>query len=258
MPYVRQWLGSFDEPPRFVEPFAGGANVGLTVAIEGLAKHVTLIEIDPDVAAVWETVLNGHARNLANRILSFRVSKRSVNAVLAKQYDSSLSRAFATILKNRVRRGGILADGASLLKRGENDKGLKSRWYPETLQRRIETVSQHGKKITFLQGDGVSFIRSHCRDRHLAFFIDPPYTVAGRRLYAHSNLDHRELFETIASVRGNMLVTYDNCAPIRKLAREFGFQIKRVSMRTAHHSNRVELLIGRDFSWLNRRKLDRP
>jgi hypothetical protein len=40
--------------------------------------------------------------------------------------DKSLeSRAFATIIKNRVNRGGILANGASFIKNGENGKGVR-------------------------------------------------------------------------------------------------------------------------------------
>jgi DNA adenine methylase len=236
-PYVRQWLRSLERRVRFAEPFAGGANVGLTVALEDLAEHVTLVELDRDVATVWETVLNGHARHLADRILSFRMSNRSLKAVLARRCNSSLSRAFATIVKNRARRGGIIADGASLLKHGENGNGIKSRWYPETLKSRIEAISWNREKITFLCGDGLSLIRSHANDPGMAFFIDPPYTVAGRRLYTHSNVDHRKLFESAAEIQGSVLMTYDNSAVIRSLAREFRFEMKRVKMRTTHQHN---------------------
>jgi len=71
----------------------------------------------------------------------------------------------------------------------------------------------------------------------MAFFIDPPYTVAGRRLYTHSNVDHRKLFESAAEIQGSVLMTYDNSAVIRSLAREFRFEMKRVKMRTTHQHN---------------------
>jgi DNA adenine methylase len=58
VPTIRQWLNHLEQKPaEFVEPFAGGAIVGLSVAFEGLAKHVTLIERDEQVAAVWQTIL---------------------------------------------------------------------------------------------------------------------------------------------------------------------------------------------------------
>jgi DNA adenine methylase len=59
------------------------------------------------------------------------------------QSDESLeARAFATIIKNRVNRGGILAKVTSFIKNGENGKGITSRWYPETLRRRILAIAQ--------------------------------------------------------------------------------------------------------------------
>jgi DNA adenine methylase len=257
IPYVRQWLNSLPGPLRFAEPFAGGANVGLTVAIEELAKHVTLVELDRDVASVWKIVLNGHSQHLADRITEFRMSKKAAIAQLKQKPNTMLDRAFSTIVKNRVRRGGILNADASLLKLGENGRGVRSRWYPETLKKRIETISAHREKITFVHGDGLSYLRAHRRAKRLALFIDPPYTVAGERLYTHSELDHRRLFEIAAAVSGNVLMTYDNTPEVRSLAREFGFQYKRVAVRTTHHSVKAELLISREFSWLNRRTLQK-
>ena len=49
-------------------------------------------------------------------------------------------------------------------------------------------------------------------------FIDPPYVKAGRRLYRHSEIDHRALFEQAASLTGDFLMTYDNNCDIRELA----------------------------------------
>ncbi len=255
IPYVRQWLEGSKRPIHFAEPFAGGANVGLAVAMENLADRVTLVELDRNVAAVWETTLNGKAPDLARRIVEFRMSKKAVKALLGRRCNSPLSRAFATIVKNRARRGGIMTDAASLLKHGEDGKGVRSRWYPETLKRRIEKISQSRNKISFLHRDGVAYIRKYSRRKDFAFFLDPPYTVAGARLYTHSEVDHRKLFETAAKVKGKVLMTYDNTADIRKLAREFGFKVKRVRMRTTHHSEKIELLISRNFSWFNSRTL---
>ena len=255
IPYVRQWIGASKSPVHFAEPFAGGANVGLSIAIENLANHVTLVELDRDIAAVWETTLNGNASELAQRIIEFRMSKKAVEALLGRRCNSALSRAFATIVKNRARRGGIMTDAASLLKHGEDGKGVRSRWYPETLKLRIERISQSRNKISFLQRDGLAYIRRYLKKKNFAFFIDPPYTVAGQRLYAHSEIDHRKLFETAAKAKGRVLMTYDNTADVRKLAREFGFKVKRVKMRTTHHSEKTELLISRDFSWFDARKV---
>src|SRR5512136_943651 len=59
VPRIRQWLHSFPlRPQNFIEPFAGGAIVGLTIAFEQLANQVILVERDEQIAAVWQTIIN--------------------------------------------------------------------------------------------------------------------------------------------------------------------------------------------------------
>src|SRR5262245_63453271 len=62
VPYIRDWLRhKKTRPTRLIEPFAGGGIVSLTVAFEGLARHVIFAELDESVASVWRVVLNGQA-----------------------------------------------------------------------------------------------------------------------------------------------------------------------------------------------------
>lgn len=54
VPFIQQWLVSLPKRPKeFVEPFAGGAIVGLNVAFDHLAQHITLVELDDQVVSVW-------------------------------------------------------------------------------------------------------------------------------------------------------------------------------------------------------------
>ena len=155
VPWIRRWLNSKPEPPvELIEPFAGGAIVGLTAAFENLAQRVTLVELDFEIAAVWHTILNGRGVWLADEIAYFKLSKESIDAALTKDPKDLHEKAFATILRNRISRGGILASGAGVVKNGENGKGLASRWYPETLRRRILDIVNLKDRIRFVQGDG--------------------------------------------------------------------------------------------------------
>lgn len=107
VPHVQQWMLSQPKrPAEFIEPFAGGAIIGLTIAFENLADHVTLVELDHQVAAVWKTILEGDYEWLANEILEFDLTTESVEEVFAKTNISTQERAFQTILKNRVNRVG--------------------------------------------------------------------------------------------------------------------------------------------------------
>lgn len=250
VPLVRRWLGSLsDRPAVFCEPFCGGASVGLSMVFDGLVDHLELVELDEDVAAVWQVILDGEAEALAARIGDFQVTDDSVRQVLSRSTKNVLDRAFATIVRNRVQRGGILAPGASLMKNGENGRGLTSRWYATTLQRRIRDIASLRDRITFVHGDGLSYLRKHARRRGAAFLIDPPYTVAGRRLYAHSTIDHEKLFQQAAALEGEFLMTYDDAEAIQLLVERHGLDAFRLPMKNTHHRIMYELIIGRDLWW---------
>ena len=112
VPHVRKWLASLSRKSNeFVEPFAGGAIVGLSAVFEDLTESTTLVELDEAVAAVWRVVLNGKAAALADRIVEFEVSMQSVRDILDAKPRSLFDKAFATIIRNRMNRGGILAPG---------------------------------------------------------------------------------------------------------------------------------------------------
>lgn len=251
VPRIRQWLKSLSSQPReLAEPFAGGGIVALSALFEGLAQKIILIEKDEDVAAVWNVIVGGDGSRLARDIVDFDLTESNVRRYLNQPVRTSYQRAFATILRNRVQRGGIIAPGASFLNKGENNKGIRSRWYPATLRDRIENIVQIRKQIAFIEGDGIEFIRYNAHRPDTAFFIDPPYTVAGRRLYKHSEIDHRELFRVAKDIQGDFLMTYDDSDEIRELAKESKFEVGLVAMKNTHHAVMKELVIGKNLRWL--------
>ena len=251
VPYIRDWLKSKKSPPaRLIEPFAGGAIVSLTTAFERLARHVIFAEMDDGVASVWRVVLNGQAEWLAKQILNFEVTLESVTTLLHREASDLRDQAFQTILRNRVQRGGILAAGAGLVKTGENGRGLLSRWYPETLARRIREINRQKDRLTFVEGDGFALIEEHKADAEAVFYIDPPYTLAARRLYTVWKIDHAKLFAAMAACQGDFLMSYDNTSEVARLAKEHEFQSRPIAMKNTHHAKMTELLIGKDLSWL--------
>lgn len=255
VPRVRRWLLSLPQcPSEFFEPFAGGAIVGLTVAAEKLADHVTLVELDAQVASVWQVILAGDAEWLADKIVSFELSPETADDVLSNPPGTLEEFAFQTILKNRIQHSGILAPGAGRIKKGENGKGIRSRWYPETISKRILDIVAIRDRLTFIHGDGLEVLRINAPRADAVHFIDPPYTVAGKRagarLYTHHALDHEELFSVVDQLAGDFLMTYDNCAGVRQLAQKYGFDTEAIAMKNAHHARMTGLLIGTDLAWI--------
>jgi len=256
VPTVFQWLNERRPAPAlFIEPFAGGAIVGLSVAFEELAEHTILVELDEQVGAIWHTIINlGEGPWLARQVAEFELNHRNVDALLHTEATSPPALAFQTLVKNRVYHGGILAAGSGKIKHGENGKGLGSRWYPATLSRRILEIAAIRDRLSFVQGDGMQVIQQYRTRRDAVFFIDPPYTASqkrpGSRLYNHWQLDHDQLFTAAAQVKGDFLMTYDNVPEVAELAQQHGFETRAVAMKNTHHARLSELLIGRDLSWL--------
>lgn len=248
IPTVRKWLSQTNDKI-LIEPFAGGGIVSLTAASEGFSKQIIMAELDPEIAAVWETILSDENNWLANRILNFELTIDNINSEMLRQNKSIRDIAFCTILKNRTYHGGIIAKGSGLLKHGENGKGILSRWYPRTLYDRIKHIDKLKRYVTFKFKDAFDLIEDYIDNTDVFFFIDPPYTKAGKRLYTLFDIDHERLFEKVSRVRGKFMLTYDDTPQIRHYADKYGLLYKSIPMKTTHHLQKNELLITDNLNW---------
>ena len=247
VPTIRKWLAE-KAHKRLIEPFCGGGTVALTAIDEHLATSVMMIEKDEDVAAVWEVILND-SEWLIERILTFEMNRENVLALLSHEPVTVKERAFATIIKNRTNHGGILAKGVGTIKRGENGKGISSRWYPSTLAKRIRNIVRNKANIEFVHGDAFDFMKPDYYDVNTYYFIDPPYTIAGKRLYTHCDIEHEALFKIVSEMPCHYLMTYDKCDYVISLAEKYNFHWKVIPMQTTKHVKKEEIIISDSFDW---------
>lgn len=249
IPHIRAWLRTIHPaPPLLLEPFSGGGIVSLTAVMEGLAERCLMAELDRDVAAFWHAALR-YGSELRQRILSFELTREAVNNLSRRRPRNVLEHGFSTLVLNRTRRGGILAPGASLSRRGENGKGLASRWYPQTTAKRLREITRYADRIGFCETDGMKLLDAILNSfgNQTVVFVDPPYTAggkrAGKRLYKHSQVDHLRLFEMLADSHTNFLMTYDRTAEIVSLVHTYRFHAVQVTMKNTHHARIPELVI---------------
>ena len=251
VPTARKWFSLAEGNSELVEAFAGGGIIGLTAAAEEYFSKVTMIELDNEVAAVWQTIFSeSDVAWLVDRIRTFELNVDNVKEAISLADAGTKERAFSTIIRNRTNHGGILAKGSGMMKSGEAGKGLSSRWYPETLIHRIEDAHKLRGRIDFLQMDAFKVLEQRKNGKNAFFFIDPPYTVAGRRLYNLFNVDHRKIFELVSQIKGRFLLTYDDAEEVRNWADEFGLMYRTIPMQTTHLIKKNELLISDNFDWL--------
>jgi DNA adenine methylase len=236
----------------FVEVFAGGAALTASV-LEGTRANVWLNELDPAVSAVHDVVFSDRAPCLAQRVLDFNLTHDAVQEVLHAAPRTELDRAFHPLVRNRVNRGGILAPGAGLVKRGENGKGLAQRWYPQTLADRIMVLHASRHRVRVTRGDALDILERTPFHPGTVIFADPPYTAgtksAGNRLYAHHQLDHARLFAACAGLDVSWLMTHEHDEAVMALAWEHGLPWRSVKMVNGHGVTAKEVVIARDFRW---------
>jgi DNA adenine methylase len=258
VPTVHAWLRAQKKPPELlIEPFAGGASVGLSVANLGLATRVLLAELDAGVAAVWDVLLNGKQSEfmtLRSAVDSFEMTERNALEILGREPGSRVERAFATIVANRSKRGGILAPGAGLMKAGEGGRGIASRWYPKTLVRRFDLIRAMRARLIFEHRDAFELLDNYRDQENICWFVDPPYTVGGKkpgsRLYSHHVLDHARLFCEMGRVRGALMATYDVSPEVFALANGWGFAVHDAYMRNTHNEVMNEVVLLRPAATL--------
>ena len=249
VPHIRHWLSDPTSNRVIVEPFAGGGIVSLTAIMEGLVDRVIMVDRDRDVSAFWRSALE-QTDELIDRICHFTPTKARVERLERQAPRTVVDHGFRTLVMNRTRRGGVLAPGAALTKNGENGNGITSRWYPDTLTKRLRAISDCASRITFLEGNGMAVLEL-IADQSVCLFIDPPYTAsggkrAGSRLYAHHVVDHAKIFRILSESRADFLMTYDCSDDIKALVRDYGFQAAVVEMKNGHHARIPELIITRD------------
>ena len=124
VPWIRHWLKSLTPRPRIlVEPFAGGGTVSLTAVFEELVEHAILVELDGDVASLWQAILRSRsACRLIEMVGNFDCTVPNVDYVLNSTPSTVEERAFRTLVMNRTRYGGIIAPRSAHVRRGENGR----------------------------------------------------------------------------------------------------------------------------------------
>jgi hypothetical protein len=169
-------------------------------------KSWLVCDADGHIASLWQVVLGPDAYRLINHCPEAAPPRGGARDRLAAAPKSSVDVAFQTLLRNRLARGGVLAARTGLLRRGERDRGLFSRWYPQTLADRIARIHAMRDRLRFIHGDCTALLQEHADRPDVLAFIDPPYAVdhhgPAHRLYRHYALDHRALLTVAAAVVG--------------------------------------------------------
>jgi DNA adenine methylase len=198
----------------YVEPYAGGASVALSLLFEEYASHVHINDLDRSVFTFWKVVLE-RPDDLCGRISDARIDVEEWDrqrAVQSGEDPDELDLAFSTFFLNRTNRSGIIGGG---IIGGRDQRGewkIDARWRPEDSIWRIEKIARFASRITLTGLDTADYIEKVLPSIDSPFlYLDPPYYGKGKGLYPsfYEHEDHERISTLVSRLRLPWVVSYD-------------------------------------------------
>jgi DNA adenine methylase len=235
----------------YIEPYAGGASIALSLLFNEYASKVIINDIDRSIYSFWHSVLSdtdGICRLIHDTPINIDTWRNQKSIQKNKASISLTQLGFSTLFLNRTNRSGILNAGVI---GGTNQNGpwrMNARFNKAEVIRRIQRVAKYRDRISALNLDASDLIRSvrnNLPKKSLLYF-DPPYYAKGRDLYLnhYKHEDHVSVATEIKSLFDhNWIVTYDNVPFIRKLYSEFRQAKYRLTYTARSYSSGEEVMI---------------
>lgn len=208
----------------YVEPYAGGAGVAMSLLLEGFAWDVVINDLDPYVHAFWWATLNDSetmSRKVYDTAVTLDTWVAQKNVIANAQDHSQTEIGFATFFLNRTNRSGILQAGVIGGKKQNGNYLIDARFNKQELLKRFELIALYKGRIHLYNMDALDFIISaipQIKSKCLVYF-DPPYYNKGKMLYrnCYSPEDHAKIATAIRTLSVPWIVTYDNVPEIVQL-----------------------------------------
>lgn len=215
------------EGGHYVEPYAGGAGVAISLLMLEYASHVHINDLNRSVHAFWKAVLED-TDNLCSMISKKRVSMAEWHRQRAVQQDpdaNKLDVAYSTFFLNRTNRSGIILGGVIGGKAQDGEWKLNARFNKKDMIGRIERIANFRHNISLYNLDAAQLIEKILPTipRRSLVYLDPPYYVKGKGLYEdhYQHQDHAGIAKLVSKIRQPWIVSYDNVPQIKKLYSEF-------------------------------------
>ena len=237
----------------YIEPYAGGASVALSLLYSQHASRIKINDIDRSIYAFWYCVLN-ETDELCRLIMDTPVNMDIWNAQRAIQREKEtadlLSLGFSTFFLNRTNRSGILSGGVIGGKEQTGEFKIDARYNKRDLIGRIEHVAGYIDLIELTSMDAVALIQRYKRTPAAKTFcyLDPPYYVKGRDLYLnyYSDEDHRKIANAIKRYKGKWIISYDAVDFLKDLYKDYRQKEYYLSYSAGNPAKGKEIMVYSD------------
>jgi len=242
----------------YVEPYAGGASIALSLLINEYASVAHINDFDYSVFCFWDSIINKpdeFCKKILDTSITVEEWKRQKYIQNNKQEFDSLEVGFSTFFLNRTNRSGILKGGIIGGLEQHGQWKIDARFNKTDLAKRIKRVSLYQNRIKLYNQDAVSLIPKIAAElpSNSLIYFDPPYYKKGRDLYInfYKHEDHEKIFNVINGLGDiNWIVSYDNVKPIRDLYSKFRQTTFDINYHAGNASKGSEVFVFSDNLWV--------
>ncbi|MDF2589018.1 MAG: Site-specific methylase [Anaerocolumna sp.] len=253
----------------YIEPFAGGAGIGLELLEKGIVEQIVINDLDKGIYSFWRAITTETDRfidKIYNTPVTMDEWRTQRNICVEDNKKYSFELGFATFFLNRTNRSGIIKGGVI---GGATQNGkwkLDARFNKENLVHRIEKIAERKKDIHIYNKDIQSFLLNYVPryEENAMIYFDPPYFEKGKQLYLNffSYEDHVRIEKLIGeSVKCDWIITYDNVPEIVKIYDCYNLKKFDLNYSAAEKRKASEIIIFKNHQMipsceeLNERKI---
>lgn len=240
----------------YVEPFAGGSNIALSLLIDGYVSNIVINDLDKSIFSFWSAILNNTTK-LIDKIHGCKIDINEWNKqkeIMANPRSSILDLGFALLFLNRTNFSGIINAGPIGGMEQKGDYKINARFNKIDIINKIKTIAKFKERITLLNLDALDLIGSVKRDiGDCLIYFDPPYYKQGKNLYTnfYQANDHEILANNIRDFDVPVVITYDNVEAIRRLYSDFNSREFLINYSANNHTMGKEILFYNNITSCN-------
>ncbi|KVK45408.1 hypothetical protein L905_19400 [Agrobacterium sp. TS43] len=209
-------------PELFVEPFAGGASVSISLLEADYVDTIALADADPLVASFWKTVFSPEADKLADMVYDAKVTLDEWVRLKHSEMKTELEAAFKCLFLNRTSFSGALHRKAGPIggMSQTSDYKIDCRFNQPKIAERLLELSRLRHRVRFVRNESykktIRDIRRTATFRNnpqrVFWYLDPPFFAKADKLYRHHfvSADHEELAAATSDIPGSWLLSYDD------------------------------------------------
>jgi len=231
-PHITEQIEQNENILNYCEPFIGSGAVTYNILKKkNHIKKIILNDKDYTLSCLWNSILFDF-EELEEKILHYQPSvvdffhfkevlTRSEESLLEEnKVDLSLKKL--AIHQMSYSGLGVRAGGPIGGKKQKSSYNISCRWSPKSIIKKFTRLRR-----TLLEYQ-ISSNKVYCMDykkiikkanEHTIMYLDPPYYLKGRDMYACSfnDKDHEELAQALFHTKSKWILSYDDCEEIKDL-----------------------------------------